>query len=171
MVVRLSLDSSCLNTKKKHPILNILDELEKDGKIEIFVSTSIWREQVETQQNPEWQRKYLKRIAKMKSIYEIGFLGTMYLGHARLAGDDAFQRLIKLAQICFPNKTWETINSNEFNDVMALEAHAFFKLDFFVTLNINDFIANGKRERLSEQQIEVREPNDDFIKELEKLAN
>jgi hypothetical protein len=167
MVVKIGLDSGCLNAWHRDENLNFLDDLKENGKIEIFVPSSISREQAETQP-PKWREFYLDRIDQFEESYEIGFLGSAYLGHFRLAGDDALPRLQTIAQICF-QKPLESLDSSESIDAMALEASVASGLDFFLTKDKGHFIDYGRKEKLLALGIKVRESNEEFIEEIQKL--
>jgi len=169
MVVRISLDSSCLNIWHQHRILNKLRKLEEQRKIEVFSSGTVWREQIRPEIKDPYRERYQKRLEETKPISETTIFPFSFKGGVRFVTEESQRKIGQIAKICFPNKSWSELTENEKNDVRALEAHAYAGLDYFLTLNENDFIINGKKERLEEMGILVREPNDAFIKDLEML--
>jgi len=169
MVVRISLDSGCLNVKHKHPILNKLRKLEEQERIEIFSSGTVWREQTRPEIPNNYRTRYQKRLEETKPVSETTVFPFSFKSGARFVNEESEQKIEQITKICFPNKSWNELTENEKNDVRALEAHAFAGLDYFLTLDKKDFVINGKKEELEEKGIFVREPNDAFIEELKML--
>ncbi|MFA5829509.1 MAG: hypothetical protein WC843_03375 [Candidatus Gracilibacteria bacterium] len=65
------------------------------------------------------------------------------------------------------DKTLEIIGKENIKDAIHLEAHIRNKFDYFVTNNPNDFIKNGKREKL---ELEFPILKILTIEELEKIC-
>jgi len=147
--------------------LNILEMLEKQGKIEFFSPAPVWREQTRPEIKDPFRELYRKRLEETKSISETTIFPFSLKVGARFVTEESMRKIEQIAKICFPNKSWSELTENEKNDVRALEAHAYAGLDYFLTLNTKDFIIDGKKEKLEEKGILVREPSDEFIRELE----
>lgn len=54
----------------------------------------------------------------------------------------------EIAAALFPHQDSQKLNLNETNSVAHLLQHLISKNEFFVTANLKDYIADGKRERL-----------------------
>jgi len=65
----------------------------------------------------------------------VGILGAAHLPF-RLGPYDIYETILSI------------IGKQNINDAMILEAHIHSGNDYFVTNNVNDFIKNGKREKL-----------------------
>lgn len=156
-MIKIGLDTSCLNAKGKHDILNKLEEIEKRGKITLITSTVNEKEQIDTNKNEYWQNKYLEKINQKQKIDEVGRYEISGYGQAVYADDEKCPKLEKL----FPDK-------KDFYDLWLLQTCVIGKCDFFLTLNSQDFINNNKKEELEKIGIKIRIPDNDFIIEINK---
>ena len=68
-MIRIALDTSCLNANKRHCVLNQLEALDKSGKIQLITSTVNEKEQNKSNPSAEWKEKYRKEInSKVKKL-------------------------------------------------------------------------------------------------------
>ncbi|MFW9995039.1 MAG: hypothetical protein ACFFD4_23580 [Candidatus Odinarchaeota archaeon] len=157
-MLKIALDTGCLNVKGKHPILNELEQLEKDGHLEITTSSVLEREQMEKNVMQEWRDRYLSKINKHSKEYEVMIIGRSEIGKAVL-GSERVRDIIE-----------STIQSDPKNDYDKWILHTAIvnQNDYFLTLNPNDFINNGKQERLETLGILIREPDNAFLDELKQ---
>jgi hypothetical protein len=76
----------------------------------------------------------------------------------------------KLKEICFPNVPHSDININDHINLCLMTDHAKSKGEFFVTLDPEKFIKNGKKEKLEKLNVKVRMPTPEFFEELDTLV-
>ncbi|MBI3032471.1 hypothetical protein HYY69_03280 [Candidatus Woesearchaeota archaeon] len=158
-MIKIALDTGCLNVKKKDLILNKLDELEGLGKIKLITSTVNEKEQILTNQIETFRNTYLKIINNKEKILEGGRFDISTFDNCVFSDEKI---IAELAKIFGKPK----IDSNDFFDLWLLETAIIHKCDYFLTKNSNDFIVNGKKEAIEQLGIKVREPNQDFLNEL-----
>ncbi len=164
-MIKIALDTGCLNANKRHIVLNRLDELEKQGKIKLVTSTVNERE---AEKNPDqsFRDKYLHIINSKDtkfgeagrfdcSAFDIGVFGSEEIS-------DGLEKVLKRGSI-------SDIKPNDWFDFWLLETAITNDCDYFLTTNSRHFIDNGKREMIEELGILVRIPDDNFLKELERL--
>jgi hypothetical protein len=76
----------------------------------------------------------------------------------------------KLTKICFPDKTEDvSLTTLDVENLCMLINHVKSKRDFFLTLNHENFIEKGKREKLGRFKIKVRKPDEKFVSELKNI--
>lgn len=169
--VNIALDNGCLNAKGKHPVLNKLGELEKQGVVTLSTSSTSTREQIETQKSSEWLKRYLSRIKALKEEMEPGIIGTARIGLAGIAPQDTKNRISNISKICFPGLGFNQLNTNQKNDILHLVTAIGTGADYFLTTDKKDMILNGKQEKLERYGIKIREPNKFLLNELNYLIN
>lgn len=156
-MIKIGLDTSCLNVKGKHDILNQLETLEKEGKITLITSTVNEKEQINTNTSDYWKNKYLNKINQKEKISEVGRYGMSCYEQAVYADDKKCSQLEKI----FSDK-------KDFYDLWLLQTACMGECDFFLTLNSRDFIDNGKKETIEKIGIKIRIPDDNFFKEIKE---
>lgn len=167
MFVRISLDSNCLNIEHNDPILNKLEKLGDQGKIEFYASGSVRREQKEHALPNNKIKLYNERLVKTKNSSEtMIFPARLDEYGTRFVTEESRQKIDQIMKILFPNKEWSELNIKDANDIRILEAHAYACLDYFLTKD-NHFLKRKKE--LEAIGIIIREPNDAFMKELEMI--
>lgn len=159
-MIKIALDSSCLNARKEHNILNKLENLEKSGKIKLVTSTVNEKEQCEKNPSTEWRERYLKIINNKHKVLETGRFDISTYDNCVYGSDEA-NRILKEI---FPNPS-----NNDFFDLWLLETALVHKCDYFLTLNAKDFIEGSRKEKIEGLGIKVREPNEDFLQKLSSL--
>jgi len=110
-----------------------------------------------------------KRIAKGEAIDKHPALFT--IGISILGGDDVLagpDLRDELTQMLFP--TTRTLTVNQEYDIEHLRLHVRTGGDAFITKNTNDFINNGKQEKLAQIGIWVFTPAE-LVGLLQKLYN
>ena len=159
--IKIALDTSCLNAKKEDSVLNKLEDLREKEIIELYTSTVNEKEQIEKNPNKKWREKYLKRINEEHKVLETGIWGKSKWGN-----------------FVWGNKNVNNILRDIFGkgniignyDVWLLKTAIVHRCDYFLTLNSRHFIENGRREQIEKLGIKVREPNDDFLREVESVC-
>ena len=134
-VKRVTIDTCCLNVKKKIHALNVLKSWEKQGHIEIQRSDALLKE-----------LRGQERIEKAQQIPGHPALTTFPIalgGGAVLAGADLGE---ELKQVLFP--TTKDLTDKQRMDVRHLQQHVRTGAHTFVTINTRDFIDGGKAEEL-----------------------
>ncbi|NMB66885.1 hypothetical protein GYA25_02400 [Candidatus Woesearchaeota archaeon] len=164
-MISIALDNSCLNLRKKQEVLNKLDQLYVKNKILLNCSRVNEIEQLKTQKNKDYLNKYISIITEKKNLIESGRLGISKFGDFLFSKKNLNYNLRKIF-----SKNSDLIDSDYF-DIWLLETAILNKQDFFVTLNTNHFIKDGKKESIESLGIKIREPNKDFLKELNGLIN
>ncbi len=132
---RITIDTGCLNTKRKVPSLNVLETWATEGHIEIQRADALLEE-----------LSGQERIEKAQQIPDHPPLTTFPIGlggGAVLAGPDLGQ---ELTRILFP--TTKNLTDKQKKDVRHLQQHARTGGHCFVTINTRDFIRGGKAETL-----------------------
>ncbi len=144
--LRITLDTGCINVKRQNEELNLLESWAEDGRLVLQRAEAMLSE-----------IKGEDRVAKataMPSHPELFTLGMSTLdGGDVLAGPDM---RAEISEILFP--TTATLTSNQRHDVEHLRADVRTGGDVFVTLNRNDFITEGRQERLRSMGIWVMLP-------------
>jgi hypothetical protein len=160
-MIKIAIDTSCLNVKKKCKYLNILDKLYSKNKIEIISSTVLEKEQNDNP-NSNWRNQYQKRINDLNKKHEVGRWGTSSWGQCLWGNENLSKQLIDIIN----PKT-----KNDIFDLWILETAIANKCDYFCTLNKKDFIYNGKKELIEKLGIKVRIPDNEFIQEIEQMLS
>ena len=143
---RVTIDTSCINVKKKDPNLNALEDLAAEGKIQLQRSHVLVEE-----------LKGRKRLEKAESvdahppIWAIGF-GSLGID-TNIAGPDLAE---PIKDVMFP--TANVLTTNQEYDLEHLRSHVLTGGDAFVTRNPRDFVVRGKSQSLSRLGIWVFEP-------------
>lgn len=164
MVIRISLDSNCLNIEHNDPILNKLEKLEDQGKIEFYASGSVRREQKEKLIPKNLIKLYNERLAKTKYISETTIFPFRLDDYGtRFVTEESQKKIRQIWKILFPNKEWSELIPKDLNDIRILEAHAHAGLDYFLTYD-KHFIR--KKPKLETIGIFIQKPNEAFIKKI-----
>jgi hypothetical protein len=144
--LRITLDTGCINVKRQNEDLNLLESWAEDGRLVLQRADAMLSE-----------IKGEERVAKataMPGHPELFTLGVSTLDRGDvLAGPDMGAEIRK---ILFP--TTATLTSNQRHDVEHLRAHVRTGGDVFVTLNLNDFLTEGRQVRLRSMGIWVMLP-------------
>lgn len=165
-MIKIALDSSCLNAYGKLPLINKLQQLEKDQKVEFYVPSSVWVEQITTQ-SPKHLPNYLKRIKESIEILELATVGRARIGKARIGITERVSIINQINSICFPSLEWSDLSYSQITDVLSIEACIAFNIDYFLTLDKKHMIDRGRKKALEELGIKVRYGRDaSFLKEI-----
>ena len=131
MVYKVTLDGGLLRTPVLLPAIQTLKAWEAEGKIELFESD---------------RSKEVKIASGWPGAPKpVGFSRRVRTTKRAEPGGLSFQRI---AAILFPCRDPHRLNMTEVNDVTHLIRHHALGHSFFVTTNVRDFIADGKRERI-----------------------
>ncbi len=160
-MILVALDTSCLNAKQTNLVLNALDELEKAGTVKTVTSTVNSREQVATNLREEYREKYLKRIAEKGPKPEVGYWGESSWGGCVYGDKTVADDLVEI----FGGQA--ALSRSNFFDIWLLQTAIAHRCQYFLTTNKRDFIEGGRKERIEALGIKVREPNDNFLVELQ----
>jgi hypothetical protein len=145
-IERITLDTSCLNVKKRDHYLNILEDWASEGLIRIQRSGALIKE--------------LKGQGRIDKAYSIDLhpsgwvLGESALGVDTVLGGPDMED--QLRTVLFP--TTKILTKNQEYDVEHLRSHVLAGGDAFVTRNPKDFAVRGKQETLATLGIWVFDP-------------
>jgi hypothetical protein len=138
-----------VNAKQAHADLNLLERWATEGRIVLERSEVFLREL-----KGSFRVAKAQQLAPHQPVWELGVPGRSELGLTTpLAGPDVGD---EVTDVLFP--TTAAPNSNQLADVEHLREHVIHGADVFVTLDEDDFIRGGKRERLQRQGIWVFTP-------------
>ncbi|MEK6599936.1 MAG: hypothetical protein AABY52_06325 [Deltaproteobacteria bacterium] len=156
-VKRITIDTGCINAKRKNEFLNKFEEWESQGKIQIQRATPF----LEEFKGPP---KHVEKAKDIETHPSVIMLDVSILGDGSvLAGPDLREAI---QPILFPHT--RTLTRNQLNDLRHLHEHIETGGDIFVTLNTNDFIANSKQELLKKLGVWVLTPKEtvDLIRDI-----
>ena len=155
---RITLDTGCINAKRRNEALNSLERWAEEGRIELQRSDAMLDE-LEGDARVE-------KAAALKEHPGLFILDESVLdGPDVLAGPDIGT---ELQEILFP--TAQPLTNNQRHDVEHLRLHVLTGGDVFVTLNPNDFITRGRQESFRARGIWVLQPPElvELLKNLYK---
>lgn len=158
VMIRIAVDTCCLNARKHHRILNKLDRLYADGKVELLVSRVNQRDV--SAASATTRDMYLGRIKRLKFMYETAYWGMSVWGGSVVGNMRVHQSLIDIFTDGGQHKM------NDFWDFWLLETAIANRCDYFLTLNKKHFIDGGRQERIEALGIKVREPDSQFLTEI-----
>lgn len=132
MIPKITLDGGLLRASVLLPAVRVLRAWEAAGKVELFESdrakaapTAAW-----APPSPSRGRFPARaRVARKSSA----------------SGGASFQ---SFSSVLFPSRDPQRLNIGEVNDVAHLLRHHSLGHSLFVTTNVDNFIADGKREKL-----------------------
>ena len=128
----ITIDSCLINSKKKLPEMNELEELAKKGVIKIVGTERL----IQETENHSLRKA---KAESYKNISEPYTVGKSRIGSFYISGGEGF-KFKELASILFPSKQPLELNKNESNDVMHLVSHTHSDSEYFITNNTKDFI-------------------------------
>ena len=130
--VIITIDTCLINSKNKLEEMNCLEDLAKNGVIEIVGTDRLLQET----ENHHLRKSKAKSYKNISEPFTVGYsrIGGFYIS------DGKGPEFNEIASILFPSKTPSELDRNESNDVMHLISHAHSKSNYFVTNNTRDFI-------------------------------
>jgi len=155
-MLKIALDTSCLNIKQGNSVLNQLEELHQRGEIELVTSSVLEREQ-KNNLNSDCREKYLEKIEFLSKKLEVAVVDQSRVGQCVTCDSMLNERLKEIIL------EKQTSKSNDFYDYWILLTSVIHGCNYFMTTNTTDFIKNDKQERIEELGIKVRTPYDDSI--------
>ena len=135
-VRRITLDTGCINAKRRDLHLNKLESWEEAGRLQLQRSGEMLRELSGRQRVAK-----AETISSHPNLFRLGL--SVLDGPDVLAGPDLGG---ELHSILFP--TTQQLTANQKSDIEHLRLHVQTGGDLFVTLNKNDFITQGRQDRL-----------------------
>jgi hypothetical protein len=143
---RITLDTGCINAKRKNEALNTLERWADEGRLRLQRSDVMLGEL-------EGDARVQKAVALDEHPGLFSPEESVLDGPNVLAGPDM---RTELQHVLFPT-AWP-LTSNQRHDVEHLRLHVLTGGDAFVTLNSNDFISRGRQELLRVCGIWVLQP-------------
>lgn len=154
----ITIDTGCINVKQMNNNLNKLEAWASEKKIIITRSHTMMKELT----GKDRKNKAVS-VNEHPEVWSLGS-ATSKLGiNTNIAGPDMTE---PLKRIMFP--TTQIVNVNQAYDIEHLQSHLHSGGDVFVTLNPQDFILRGKKEKLSSLGIWAFNPDElvDFLNTL-----
>jgi hypothetical protein len=146
---RVTIDTSCINAKRKNVHLNRIEQWAANGHL-LIQRADVMLEELNGRE----------RLAKAEQTephpegWLLGIPGRSDLGITTFLSGPDFEDPIR--HILFPSV--HRLSTGQRRDVEHLRSHLLSGGDAFLTLNTRDFINNGKREALSKIGIWVFTP-------------
>jgi hypothetical protein len=157
--VKIMLDTSCLNRRKKLPTINELEKLEKQGIVKLSFHSYVEQENLK-HYNPKFREAWLRKSIEHPSPYF--FPSDSDFETNENVFDLEIER--KIIDILFPNRKLDKkLTDNDWIDIFALIEFARSGYDFFITLDLGDFIKENKKDELEKIGIKVREISRDKL--------
>jgi len=153
MVPKLTLDGGLLRENVLLPAVRTLKAWEAEGRIEIFESDRAKEEPTTSKAAYGWPGA--RTVSSRAKVARKSEPGTV-----------SFQGI---CSVLFPNRDAHRLSIAEVNDVAHLLRHHTQGRTIFVTTNAENFIVDGKRERLAALKIIVLTPEEAIVA-LEKSA-
>jgi len=133
-VYTVTLDTNCLNARCKDEALNQLEDLDRQGIIELRKTDALDIDLINDEgANAEKRRE---KSAQLPEDMGICILDYSRLGHTRLAGEIDGFAIDRLAQLLFGDTIGAFGGENrhrQVTDVMHLHTHIMHRRDYFVT--------------------------------------
>jgi len=147
---RITRDTGCINSKRKDQSLNQLEDWAERGYFR-FQRTDEMLNEVRRSSTD----RYLDKALTVDAVPGVFILdGNMLHGGDVLAGPDLTE---EIRSILFPHPQ---LTENQESDVRHLYEHVRTGGDIFTTHNTNDFLKNGKQEKLAQLGIWVFRPDE-----------
>jgi tRNA(Ser,Leu) C12 N-acetylase TAN1 len=153
-MLKIAIDTCCLNSKKQINCLNELFELEKQKKLQIITTNALEKDHPSGKIQP----KYIKEIDSHKKEKESMLGGISDWGSSNWTDSKI---ALKVEEIMKKS----TNKKNDFNDWHIIISVINNSCDYFITFNKKDFINNDKQDKF-EDIIKVRLPNENTLKEI-----
>lgn len=142
MCIKITIDSNLINARQKDELINCLEKLHAENKIQIVVSQRLLDEM--------HRKKTIEKAQKYNNISEPSVIGRSKVGESYATGGGKNRpSFSEISQIIFPNSN--ALNQNEINDVMHLIAHCYSDSKYFITNNTKDFM-DGKKTNKNRNQ-------------------
>jgi hypothetical protein len=145
---RVTLDTGCINAKRRDPDLNKLEGWAAKGLLELQRSDAMLSEL-----SGEARLEKARSLPPHPGLFTLG--SSVLGGPDVLAGPDLPD---ELQEILFP--TAKPLTESQRHDVDHLRLHVRTGGDVFVTRNPNDFINRGRQEMLRSFGVWVLSPNE-----------
>lgn len=145
---RITLDTCCLNSKRKNDNLNKLEDWAERGYFELQRASEMLEEVQRSQID-----LFVDKAMAIQEVPGVFMLDASILGGGDvLAGPDL---RVELREILFPHPQ---LTLNQISDIEHLHEHIRTGGDIFATSDLNGYIKNGKREQLIQRGIWVFPP-------------
>lgn len=147
MIPKLTLDGGLLRDNVMLPAVRTLKDWEAAGKIEIFETDRAKEVASSSKGAYNWPGARTvtakSKVARKTESGSVSFLG--------------------ISSVLFPHRDAHRLNIDQVNDVAHLLRHHSQGRTIFVTTNAENFIADGRRERLAALKIIVLTPEETIL--------
>ncbi len=156
------IDTCCINARGRAPSMDAVEKLHADGQIRIVGSTRLKDETEGDAARDDKAQQYENRL-------EPAVWGVSKWGEAKWPAASTPQ-FMAVASIMFPAVPSDRLSVRQQNDVMHLLSAIDGAGSYFLTLNTNDFVKDGRREKLeSLGGVKIRTPQE-FLDEFTPLS-
>jgi hypothetical protein len=132
-MLKIALDTSCLNIKQRNSVLNQLEELYKSGSIELVTSSVLERDQ-KNNLHSDFKKQYLKKIESLSKKLEVAVVGKSCVGQCVTCDSILSENLMA---IILGNQTQK---ESDYRDYWILLTALTHGCHYFITANTKDFI-------------------------------
>lgn len=153
MNYKLTIDVNLMDEGSKIPAMDTLKRWKREGKIELIEAAP--------SQNASygWPGSTIRTSPSRDPR-----------GRTRMKKDPPGSPNFKtVAGVLFPSKDFLKLNMGEINDVAHLVKHCVNKNEFFITVNMKDFIESGRRETLKQSLGIIAMTPDEVVEALAKI--
>ncbi len=136
----VTVDTNCINAKGMDQALNSLEDLERQGIVQLRKTDALDTDLVDDEGASAEKRR--QKSARLPEDMGIWILGYSRLNHTRLAGEDDGPAVDRLSHLLFSESLSALAKKSrhrQVRDVMHLYTHIMHKRDYFVTRD-HDFL-------------------------------
>jgi hypothetical protein len=132
IMLRVTIDTNCINAKRAHSALNRLEDLARQGVIELTTTFVMAAELASDRtRHGEARRQKAARLKTARSGFMVG--RSAVGGPDLIGGPDAYAHVPAISAIIRPGVTWDDIDKNTQRDILFLSAHRTYGWEMFVT--------------------------------------
>ena len=158
--MRVTIDTNLINVRGGEPSMGIIERWQAEGRLVLVGANRLLRETGAYSPRAYAKARGMPNVGE-PLVYDSGGAyddGAYYDGPA----EPTFEHL---AGVLF-RRSSDGVTANQANDIMHLLGHVGAGCDVFLTNDVKDFIADGRRETLrSRWRIEVKTPAE-FVDEM-----
>jgi len=145
---RITLDTTCVNSKAAHSDLNDLERWKFEGRVQLQRSDEMLKELRGA--------NFVAKATQIDAHPQVFILDSSVLDGSDVLGGPDLE--VEIREILFPRI--HSLTTNQASDVEHLRLHVRTGGDIFLTLNVNDFVTRGRQAKLASFGIWVLTPSE-----------